>query len=436
MMLLFPLWTVLVSVPCVYAAARYTRSRLATLLVSFCFLITVIVVLLSFSRFTGTVTVAYVNDLILLEVSKVAVLGSLLSTVCAVSFLIYYLPTAAERSLAEAAALVHLLVFCALGSIFAADLLSFSILFEAVPFFVLALVLLEGKRETSPYQYLLYFTPSILLLVFIGLAAEGVCRVNAVTFQIGATSLLAAVLAARLLFFPFGRPALQCLPLGGGAPSYALFALPAVALFALLKFLPYSEFLGQAVLVLAGLAMTVWAILCYIQGTRGKGLLYAYLAQTATVAAMVVYLMLDGRSEPGVCLLIVGSHLVSSLGMLTCASADEEKRGRFGNAALVFFVFCMLGLPPSPGFFGRLMLFKTSYSAMDFPGYLLRLSFLVNLFVVYCQSRDLGPAISWIRTGPKTPAPLTAALLLLAACLLAAMLFTSRLNNYLAVSAF
>ena len=163
-------------------------------------------------------------------------------------------------------------------------------------------------------------------------------------------------------------------------------------------------------------------------------MLYAYLAQTATVAAMVAYLMLNGRSEPGVCLLIVGNHLVSSLGMLICVSEDEGKRGRFGNAALVFFVFCMLGLPPSPGFFGRLMLFKTSFAATDLPGYLLRLSFLANLFVVYCQSKALGPVFSRMKTGPKTSALLTTALLLLGGCLFFGMLFTTKLKNYLAVS--
>ena len=434
MMLLFPLWTVLVSVPCVYLAARYTKSRVATLFVSFCFLMSVTVVLLSFSRFTGSVNVAYANDLILLHVSRVAVLASLFLVVCTLAFLVYYLPTVAERSLPEAAALIHLLIFCALGSFFAADLLSFSSLFEAVPLFALALVVLEGKTETSPYQYLLYFTPSALLLVFVGLAAESVCRIKAVNFQVGATSLLAAVLVARLLFFPFGQPVLKCLPLEGGRPavSYALVALPAAALFALLKFLPYSGFLGRTVLIIAGLSMTVWAILCYREGKRGNGMLYAYLAQTATVTAMVVYLMLNGRSERGICLLIVGNHLVSSLGMLICVSEGEGKRGRFGNAALVFFVFCMLGLPPSPGFFGRLMLFKTSFAATDLPGYLLRMSFLVNLFIVYCQSRDLGLTISRIRTGPKTPAHLTAALLFLGGCLVAGMIFTVQVKHYLA----
>jgi formate hydrogenlyase subunit 3/multisubunit Na+/H+ antiporter MnhD subunit len=433
-MLLLPLWAVLLSVPCVYATGRYTRSRPATLFVSFCFLTSVTVVLLSFSRFTGSVSIALVNDLLLLKVSRVAVLSSLFVMVCTLPFLIYYLGTVAERSLPDAAALFHLLIFCAFGSFFAADLLSFSILFEAVPFFALVLVLVEGKAETSPYQYLLYFTPSLFLLVFVGLAAESVCRVEAVTFQAGATSLLAVVFAARLLFFPFGQPALRCLPLGGrAAVSYALFALPAVTLFALLKFLPYSGFLGRAVLIMAGLSMTVWAVLCYRKHKSGDAMLYAYLAQTAAVAAMVIYLMLDGRSEVGLCLLIVGNHLVSSIGMLMCVSVDEEKRGRLGNAALIFFVFCMLGLPPSPGFFGRLMLFKTSFAATDLPGYLLRLSFLVNLFVVYCQTRALVPVLARVKSASRTPAPLTAALLLLGACLFVSMLFTTRLNNYLSV---
>jgi formate hydrogenlyase subunit 3/multisubunit Na+/H+ antiporter MnhD subunit len=437
MMLLFPLWAILISVPSVYAAARYTKSRLTTLSVSLCFLLSGTIVLFSFSRFTGSVSIAYLDGLLLLQVSRVSVLSSLVLVVCSIPFLIYYLPTVAERTLPEAAALIHLLIFCVVGSFFAADLLSFSILFEAVPLSALALVLLERKVENSPYQYLLYFAPSLLLLAFVGLAAESVCEIRAVTFQVGATSLLAAVLAARLLFFPFGQPALKCLLLDGrGAVSYALFCLPAVALFALLKFLPYSGFLGQVVLVLAGLSMTVWAILCYGQGKRVSEMLYAYCAQTAIVAAMVAYLMLNGRSEPGVCLLIVGNHLVSGLGMLICLSVDDGKRGRFGNAALVFFIFCMLGLPPSPGFFGRLMLFKTSFTAADLPGYLLRLSFLVNLFVVYCQSRQLAPVIERIKSASKTPALLTASLLLLATCLLLGMLFTTQLKSYLTISKF
>jgi formate hydrogenlyase subunit 3/multisubunit Na+/H+ antiporter MnhD subunit len=277
--------------------------------------------------------------------------------------------------------------------------------------------------------------PFPLLLLFTGLAAESACDLNAITFQVGATLLLAAVLAARLLLFPFGWSAVRCLPLSGpGAASYALFSLPAIALFALLKFLPYSRFLGQTALVLSALSMIVWAILCYRQSKLGNVMLYAYLAQTATVAVMIVYLMLNVGSEPGVCLLILGNHLVSSLGLLMCASVDEGKRGRFGNAALILFAFCMLGLPPSPGFFGKLMLFKTSLAAADLPAYLLRLSFLVNLFIVYCQSKYLAPVTGRIRTGPKSPRPLTVALLLLGACLFFAMVFVTQLSKYLAAS--
>jgi len=310
-------------------------------------------------------------------------------------------------------------------------LLSFTMFFEAVPVLALALVVLEGKVESSPYDYLLYFVPFPLLLLFTGLAAEGACDLNAITFQVGATLVLGVVLAARLLLFPFGWSAVRCLPLNGPAASYALFSLPAIALFALLKFLPYSGFLGLTALVLCALSMIVWAILCHRQGKLGNVMLYAYLAQTATVAVMIVYLMLNVGTEPGACLLILGSHLVSGLGLLMCASVDDGKRGRFGNGALVLFAFCMLGLPPSPGFFGRLMLFKTSLAAADLPAYVLRLSFLVNLFIVYCQSKYLAPVTGRIRTGPKTPPLLTAALLLLAAYLIAGTVFATQLRNFL-----
>ena len=80
------------------------------------------------------------------------------------------------------------------------------------------------------------------------------------------------------------------------------------------------------------------------------------------------------------------------------------------------------------------MLFKTSFTAAGLPGYLLRLTFLVNLFLVYCQSRQLTPVIQQIKSASKTPALVTAALLLLGGCLLFAMLFTARLQEYLATS--
>ena len=435
MMFFFPLWVVLISVPCVYAAARYSRSSVATLFASFSFLISGTIVLLSFSRLTGNASIAYLNDLFLLQASRLTVLSSVLFLVCSIPFLVYYLPSVDGDRLPKAAALTHLLIFFALGSFFAADLLSFTMFFEAVPVLALALVVLEGKVESSPYDHLLYFVPFPLLLLFTGLAAEGACDLNAITFQVGATLLLGVVLAARLLLFPFGWSALRCLPLGGpAAASYALFSLPAIALFALLKFLPYSRFLGETALVLCALSMIVCAILCYRQSKLGNVTLYAYLAQTATVAVMIVHLMLNVGSEPGACLLILGNHLVSSLGLLMCASVDEGKRGRFGNAALILFAFCMLGLPPSPGFFGRLMLFKTSLAAADLPAYLLRLSFLVNLFIVYCQSKYLAPVTGRIRTGPKSPRPLTVALLLLGACLFFAMIFATQLSKYLAAS--
>jgi formate hydrogenlyase subunit 3/multisubunit Na+/H+ antiporter MnhD subunit len=435
MMLLFPLWVVLISVPCVYAAARYTRSSLATLCVSLSFLVSGTAVLLSFTRFTEGVSIAYLNDFLFVEVGRLTVLSSLFFMVCSIPFLVYYLPVVSEDRLPEAAGLIHLLIVSALGSFFAADLLSFVLLFEAVPLFALALVVSEGKIKSSPYQHLLYFVPFLLLLLFTGLAAESLCALHALTFQVWATLLLAAALAARLLLFPFGRPSLKCLPLGeASAVSYALFSLPAVALVALVKFLPYSRLLGQVVLILAALSMIVWATLCYRQRKPGNVILYAYLAQTACVATMVVYSMPNGGSGPGASFVILGNHLVSSLGLLLCISLDEGKRGRLGNGALVFFIVCMLGLPPSPGFFGRLVLFKISLAAPDLPSYLLRLSFLISLFTVYCQSRCLAPVIQQIKRGTRCPRPLSLALILLAGCLLAAMIFGAQLRQYLEAS--
>ncbi len=418
-MLFFPLWVVLISVPCVYAAARYTRNSLATLSVSLAFLSSGALFLLSMSGISGRVSVAYLGGFLPLEISKLPVVVSLIFLVCSMAFLIYFLWLQDANRLSKGATLFHLLIFFALASFYSKGLLSFVIFFEAVPLLAFALLVSEGRMQSPSWQNLLYFVPLPLLLLSTGLISESVSDAHSMILAAGATLLLAVVFASRLILFPFGWPALRCLPLARrAAASYALYALPAVALLALIKFLPYSMPLIHTMLVLAAFSMVAWAVACFRQGRENAGALYAYLAQTSTVALMVTYSVLDAGFQAGVTFVVIANHLAASLGLLLCVSVADEQRGRFGNAALVVFAFCMLGLPPSPGFFGRLALFKASLSATDVPSYLLRLSFLVNLFLVYCQSRYLAVVIGRMTTGPKTPRSLIVSLLLLVACLL------------------
>jgi formate hydrogenlyase subunit 3/multisubunit Na+/H+ antiporter MnhD subunit len=431
-MLLYPLWAVLASVPCVYLTARYTRNSVTTLVASLCFLMSSVLVLLSFCRFTVTPSFSYMNGLFVWEVTRFSVAASLLFVAVSIPCLMLYLPTVAGRILPQGSALMHLVIFSALGSLFAADVLSFTILFEGVALFAIALAGLGARVKTGPYQYVLYFLPFLALLSFAAVSADGTHEITALSIAGGMSLLLAATVAARLFLFPFGQPALHCLPLGRTAAiPYALFALPAVALSALVRFLPHSSTLGYVVLILAAPSMIVWALVCYKQKEPTRVMLYSYLAQTAMVTTMVVYGLWTGRSLHGASFLILGNHVISGLGVLLCASFDDKTRGRFGSLALLFFIFCMLGLPPSPGFFGRLMLFKASFTAPDIPGYLLRLSFLANLFVVYCQSKHLGPVIDQMKSGSRTPRTVVIALALLAGYLVTAMLFLPQLREYL-----
>ena len=431
-MLLYPLWAVLASVPCVYLAARYTRNGITTLVASLCFLVSSLFVLLSFSRFSVNTSFSSMNDLLVWEVTRFSVAASLFFVAVSIPCLMLYLPTVAGRILPQVSALIHLVIFSALGSLFAADVISFSILFEGVPLFAIAVAGFGTRVRTGPYQYVLYFLPFLILLSFAAASADGSREISALSMGGGLSLLLAAVVAARLFLFPFGQPALLCLPLGmTAAGPHALFALPAIALFALVKFLRHSSTLGYVVLMLASFSMIVWALLCYRQREPARVMFYSYLAQTAMVTTMVVYGLWTGRHLHGASFLILGNHLLSGLGVLLCVSTDENTRGRFGSLALLFFIFCMLGLPPSPGFFGRLDLFRASLAAPDIPGYLLRLSFLANLFVVYCQSKHLSPVVEQVKSGSGTPLIVFIALSLLAGYLVAGMLFLPQLRGYL-----
>lgn len=432
-MFLYPVWAVLVSVPCVYLTARYTRNSLTTLVVSLCFLASSLFVLFSFCAFTAGVTFSYLNGLLIFEWSRFSLLASLFFVMLSVPCLIFYLSGLPGSILPQASALIHLLMFCALGSLCAGDLLSFAILFEGVSLFGLALVVLGASEKTEPYEYLLYMLPFLILLLFVAFAADGTRRISALTLG-GATSLLLAmVLAARLLLFPFGEPVVRCLTTARGASvSYVLFALPNVAFCAFVKFLNQSVSLGIVIMLFASFSMIVWALLCYREKEPGKVMLYSYLGQTATVTAMIACGYGTGLSGQGASFLIVGNHVISGLGMLLCVSLGDSARGRFGNMLLMVFIFCMLGLPPSLGFFGRLALFKTSFAVPGMSGYLLRLSFLINLFIIYCQSKHLAPILEQMKSGSRTPRAVGTALGLLAAYLAAAMLLLPRLRDCLA----
>jgi len=185
-------------------------------------------------------------------------------------------------------------------------------------------------------------------------------------------------------------------------------------------------------LILASISTVAFVLFCCAQKAPSLVMLYGYLAQTATVVTMLVYGLSTGESLHAASLLVFGNHVVSGMGMLLCLSGEGRVSGRFAGLAYLFFVFCMLGLPPSPGFFGRLELFKTSLGAHDLPGYLLRLSFLANLCVVYCQSKQLAPVIEQIRKGGGTPSRPVIGFGLLAAFLIAGILFLPHLRSYLA----
>ncbi len=165
MMFFLPLWIVLVSVPCVFASARYTRNSLATLCVSFCFLLGGIIVLASLSDITGRVTVPYVHGLFVLELKRPALLSSLIFTICSMAFLAYYLPSLDGRALPGIAALIHALVFFTMASFFSGGLLPFAFCLAATAALMFALAMVQGKTKIVSSRNLLYLVPFAIFVV-------------------------------------------------------------------------------------------------------------------------------------------------------------------------------------------------------------------------------------------------------------------------------
>ena len=433
-MLLYPFWVLLLGAVSVFAVARYTRRSGTTLFVCLLFLVNAMSVLVAFARFTEPASVALLKGLLLFEVSRLSVLASFVVLVIFGVGAIIYVPLMQEGNIAQGSTSLLLAAFCAVGSVLSKDPLSFAILLGGVPLRVFVRARLEKGFSGSPQVYLLYFIPSVMLILFAAVA-RGTAPVSGLgPISKGAALLLSVILAAYLLFWPFGGPSIRLLPFGRNAAPLAVSVIAAVAFFGLVKFLPHSTMLGLAMVSLGAVSAIAWTIMCYRSKAPVSTAQHGYFAQTSAVCVMIACALSAKADSSGEWFLILSNHLIAGFGMLLSASWGEERRGRYLHVAAIFFAFCFLGLPPSPGFFGRLHLFLGSFGDHTLFGYLLRLSFLVNLFLVYCLPKSLAAASRDAETASKTPWWVVCPLGVLAAALLLSMLFLPHLRAYLAAS--
>lgn len=432
--MLYPFWVLLVGAAGVYVVARYTRNSSTTLIVALLFLASAMSVLLAFTRFTETAHIAVGRGLFLFEVSRQGLLACLYILAISAAALLFYVPSMQQGDLARASSALLLASLCAVGTIFSVDALSFALLLGGVPVPLFALDRLGYNERRSSRLYLLYFLPAVLLILFAVIGGDAALSASAGSISGMAGLLLVLVSAAYLLFYPFGFPATSLIPLDRTAAPIVMSMIPATALFGLVRFLPLSTLLGQTIASLGAISSVAWGIVCYRSKEPASTIRHGYLAQTSAISVMIACALSSEAESVGDWFPVVSNHIVAGFGVLLCASVEGQRRGRYLRWALIFFAFCLLGLPPSPGFFGRLHLFLGSFGDRGLFGYLLRLSFLVNLFLVYCLPKALVASPNDTGSVAKPPWWVSWSIGVLAGALLLSMLFQTHLRAYLSAS--
>jgi hypothetical protein len=391
-------------------------------------------VFLSFARFTEAARVILGSGPVQFEVSRSSVMAALVAVVLSGASALFYLPCLRNGDVAKGAAFLLLAPSFTIGSILSADPFSFAIFLGCVPAVLFVFSRLESVPALSPYLYILYFLPAVMVILFPAFVGSEVTLAELETLSAAAALLLALVFGCYLLFWPFGLILLRLLPSGNSAAPLVMSMVSAAGLFGFVKLLPQSSLLGQTVGVLAAVSTVAWTIACYRSREQASTVRTSYLAQTSAISVMIAWSMSGQSLHSGEWFLILSNHLVAGFGMMLCASLEEERRGLFAHVALIFFAYCFLGLPPSAGFFGRLHFFRGSFGDHGLFGYLLRLSFLASLFLVYCLPRSMASSSKGAESAVKTAWPAAWSAGLLAGVLLLSMFFMSYLRVYLSAS--
>ena len=344
-MLLFPFWVMAVAALVLFGLVRLTQDRTTLSVVSFCFLASAGAVLLVFAAYTEPVRYYVLGAFPVFELNPLSVIAGLLLVATSAVFVSRYGSggTAPRGLVAQ-----FMVLFGAMGAVGAEDVVSLAVLLEIA--YVSAFFLVGAASTSSPgwgwgYARSLSFFPSVLMLLFAGVASVTTPDITMLSLGFWPSLLLAVALAPRLWLLPSAAAPVRALGRARQAFPFLAVVMSTATLITLLKFLDAGPAPAGIVAILSGVA-TIWSV---VTAYRAKELwtfaVRVYCGEMAALVLLVVLGLQTGLLTEADCLLLVAGQAFLGLGVLTCAGADKAEQSRFVGLSLGLLAALLCGIP-------------------------------------------------------------------------------------------
>lgn len=331
-MLLFPFWVMAVAALALAGLVRLTQDRTTLSVVSFCFLASAGAVLLVFAGYTEPVRYYVLGAFPVFELNPLSVIACLLLVATSAVFVSRYGSggTASRGLVAQ-----FMVLFGAMGAVGAKDVVSLAVLLEIA--YVSAFFLVGAASTSSSgwgYARSLSFFPSVLMLLFAGVASVTTPDITMLSLGFWPSLLLAVALAPWLWLLPSAAAPVRTLGRARQAFPFLAVVMSTATLITLLRFLDAGPAPAGIVAVLSGVA-TIWSV---VTAYRAKELwtcaVRVYCGEMAALVLLVVLGLQTGLLTGADCLLLVAGQAFLSLGVLTCGGADKAEQSRFVGLSL------------------------------------------------------------------------------------------------------
>jgi hypothetical protein len=398
-MLLFPFWVMAVAALILCGLVRLTQDRTTLSLVSCCFLGSAGAVLLVFAGYTEPVRYHVLGEFPVFELTPLSAIEGLLLVAASVVFVSRYgSGGTASRGVLAAQFVV---LFGAMGVTGAADVVSIAVLLEVAC--ISAFFLVGAAPTSAPWGFTrsLYFLPSVLMLLFAGVASVTTPDISMLSLGFWPSLLLAVALAPRLWLLPSATALVRALGSDRQTFPFLSVVISTATLATLMKLLDAGPAMSGIVAVLSGVA-TIWSV---VTSYRAKELwtlvVRVYCGGTAALVLLAVLGLKTGLLTGADGLMLLAGQAVLGLGVLTCGGADKAEQSRFVGLSLACLAALLCGIP------AVLALVRYTESVLeggrgDWERTVALYPALANMLLLSCLGLRL-PAILRESTGKTTP---------------------------------
>lgn len=384
-MFLYPLWIILVGACCAYGVGRAARNRFAVRLTANAFVVSSVVVLISYSSFTKPMKLGLAGTFVAWELNPLTIFAGIAMGAAVVPFLVSWAPHSKNQDdYHSMLALALLTLYSTMGAAMAANLFLFMVFFEMASICVFIMANLDMKCfGTSGPDYLFYLLPSFLLAVLAGMTLLGGRSPVYNGVMALMTVLVPVIFFVRFCLFLvfFSMPRM----LGAGnvlSVPLGLSLILVAGVCAWSRFFEGRPELTGIMIVFTVLSMIAAAYVFTIKNLGGV-VIHSYIAQTAFVLSLV-FLAGSGTETMKVdALLALVNHVISGFGMFLCLSGGK-RRDKLSDIGLIVFMGLMSGLIPSLGLVGRADFFSNAYVLDGGREIVALVLFLTYLFLLLC----------------------------------------------------